>query len=114
MKIVTAVLILLLTLPAFAADPTGKWKAAMQGPDGEMQLTFNFKLDGDKVTGTVEGPMGEMPITEGKMEGDAISFTVETPNFKVVHKGAIQGDEMKLKVDMGERTMEMTAKRVTS
>jgi hypothetical protein len=31
-----------------------------------------------------------------------------------VHKGAIQGDEMKLKVDMGERTMEMTAKRVTS
>jgi hypothetical protein len=82
MKIVTAVLVLFLTLPAFAADPTGKWKAAMQGPDGEMQLTFNFKLDGDKVTGTVEGPMGEMPITEGKMEGDAISFTVETPTSR--------------------------------
>jgi len=114
MKIVTAVLVLLLTLPAFAADPTGKWKASMQGPDGDMQLTFNFKLDGDKVTGTVEGPMGEMPITAGKMEGDAISFNVETPDFKVVHKGTVKGDEMKLKVDMGERQMDMTAKRVTS
>lgn len=103
--------ILLLTLSVFGADVTGKWKAAMQGPDGNMELTFNLKQDGAKLTGTVESPMGEMPVSEGKVEGDAIEFTVATDQFKVVHKGTVSGDEMKLKVDIGERQMEMTAKR---
>jgi hypothetical protein len=35
-------------------------------------------------------------------------------DFKVVHKGKVSGDEMKLKVEMGERTFEMTAKKIAS
>ena len=111
MKLKAAMLILLMTVCAFAADVTGKWKATTQGPNGEMQLTFNLKQDGGTVTGTVESPMGEMAVSEGKIDGDNISFTVATDQFKVVHKGTVSGDEMKLKVDIGDQTMEMTATR---
>lgn len=111
MKLKAVMLALLMTVCALAADVTGKWKATTQGPDGEMQLVFNLKQDSGAVTGTVESPMGEMPVSEGKIDGDNISFTVATDQFKIVHKGTVSGDEMKLKVEIGEQTMEMTAKR---
>jgi hypothetical protein len=62
----------------------------------------------------VEGPMGEMKITEGSVKDDAIAFTVETEQFKAVHKGTFSGDEMKLKVEMGDQSFDMTAKRAGS
>jgi hypothetical protein len=112
MKLRTVISMLLLTVCLSAADVTGKWKATTQGPDGEIQLVFNLHQDGDKVTGNVESPMGELPVSEGKIDRDKITFTVETDQFKVVHKGTVSGDEMKLKVEIGEQTMDMTAKRV--
>ena len=103
-----------MTVCAFAADVTGKWKASIEGPDGQMEVTFNFKQDGAKITGSVLSPMGEMPISEGKLEGEAITFTVATDQFKVVHEGTVSGDEMKLKADIGDHKMEMTAKRAAA
>ena len=112
MKLKAILMTLVMALCAYAADVTGKWKASAQGPDGDMQITFDLKQDGAKVSGTAESPMGPMQISEGKVEGDQITFTVKSDQFEVVHKGTISGDEMKLKVDVGDRTMEMTAKRV--
>jgi hypothetical protein len=110
-----ALLAVVLGAVALAEDVSGAWKASMQGPDGQsMELTFNLKADGAKLTGTVTTPMGEMPISEGKVDGDKIEFTVETDQFKVVHKGTFTGDTMKLTVDMGDQKMEMTAKRSAS
>lgn len=114
MRIGTALMALMLAVSAFAADVTGKWKATTEGPNGQMELTFDLKTDGDKVTGTATGPMGDMPITEGSLKGDQITFTVATDQFKVVHKGKVSGDEMQLKVEIGDRTMDMTAKRAKS
>ena len=107
----TAVAFLLLAVSSFAADISGKWKGAVEGPDGSMDLTFNFKVDGAKVSGTVSSPMGDMDITEGKIEGDALTFTVAHDDFKIVHKGKISGDEIKLKAEIGDHVMEMTLKR---
>jgi hypothetical protein len=116
MRIACAVALLLCCVGlVFAADVNGKWKATAQTPDGqEMPLVFTFKADGEKVTGTVESPMGELPISEGKLTGDAIEFTVEVNDQKIVHKGTVAGDEMKLKVIIGDQTMDMTAKRAAS
>ncbi len=55
---------------------------------------------------------------DGKVEGDAISFTV-TVNFqgeerKVNYKGKITGTELKLSADLGDiGTIEYTAKKVS-
>jgi hypothetical protein len=116
MHLVFGILVLALSLPLWAADDVaGKWKASAPGPDGQtMEIEFNFKVDGGKLTGNAAGPMGEMPISDGKVEDGRITFTVEAGDNKIVHKGTVSGDEMKLKVEFGERTMEMTARRVAS
>lgn len=112
MKLLAVFATLMLAVAAFAADVTGKWKATSEGPNGQMDIVFDLKADGNKLTGTATTPMGEMPISEGTVDGDNITFTVAADQFKVVHKGTVSGDEMKLKVEMGDQTMEMTAKRV--
>ncbi len=104
---------------AVAADVTGKWKAESTGPDGQTRTTnFAFKAEGAKLTGTVSGRQGDTPITDGKINGDEISFSV-VRNFqgqerKIEYKGKIAGDEIKLSVQFGPDMppREMVAKRV--
>jgi hypothetical protein len=90
---------------AMAADVTGKWTATMAGRGGGGEgftITYNFKQDGTKLTGTVEGPMGDpMQIADGKVDGDKLSFTISFeggPNgaMKITNEGTISGDEIKL------------------
>lgn len=82
---------------AFATDISGNWKATADGPNGPMERTFSFKVDGNKVTGeTTSTMMGKSPITDGKVEGDTVSFTI-TGHFgdnemKLSYKGKIAAD----------------------
>ncbi len=114
MRIATAVLLLLLlALPVFAADIDGKWKTTVDGMDGQkMELTYTFKADGTKLTGGVTTPMGEMPITEGKIEGNALQFTVGNEQFSIASKGTLSGDEIKLTSDVMGQTSSSVLKRV--
>lgn len=114
MKLAVVFLGLLMAIAAYAADVTGKWKATIDGPQGQMEVTFDLKSDGHTLTGTSTGPMGESPITDGSVDGDKVTFTVSNGDFKAVHKGKVTGNEMKLTVDVGDQTLEMTAKRVGS
>jgi hypothetical protein len=81
----------------FAADVTGKWTAEMPGRGGNpMTVTMNLKADGDKLTGTVSGRGGDTAISDGKVEGDMVSFAVvheyNGNSMKQVYKGKIEGD----------------------
>jgi hypothetical protein len=102
----------------FAADASGTWKASIETPNGTMENTFTLKVAGDKLTGTITmGQMGEAPISEGKVDGDNVSFAVvrerDGNQFKIAYKGKVAGDEMKLTGEVVgmDRTFEMTAKR---
>jgi len=97
----SAVLLLLLAT-AYAADVTGKWVAEMPGRQGQgtTQTTFDFKVAGSALTGTMTGGQGDpVEITEGKVEGDNISFVVvrmrNDVEMKTVWKGTVAGDEIK-------------------
>ena len=101
------VLLVMATLTAaFAADVTGKWTGQMGGPDGGggMSISFEFKQDGTKLTGTTDGPGGQTQIKDGKVEGNKISFTISVDagggDMKVLHEGTIDGDEIKLNIKM--------------
>jgi hypothetical protein len=90
-----------LTSLLYAADITGKWTG---GSDGGPNWVFNFKSDGSKVTGTMAGSDGtERPIKDGKLEGDNISFSVDSEwqgeAIKLVVKGKVSGNEMQLRID---------------
>lgn len=109
---------LMLAVIGLAADVTGKWKAEFTTPDGQTRTSlFTFKVEGDKLTGTVSSPRGEAPIQEGKVSGDQISFVVVREfggnEVRIKYTGKVSGDELKLTVDFGERSFEMTAKRVS-
>jgi hypothetical protein len=107
---------------AAAADVSGKWTAQVQGRNGQTrEQTFTFKVDGDKLTGTVSGMQGnEIAIQDGKLAGDDISFTV-TMNFqgnevKQSYKGTVAGDEIKFtrSREGSDQKQEFTAKKVKS
>ena len=109
----------MLALTALAADVTGKWTAQVPGRGGQTrEATFNFKADGNTLTGTVSGRMGDTPISDGKIDGDQISFT-QTMEFggnsvKLIYKGTVSGDAIKFTRtrDGGEgQGQEFTAKR---
>ena len=105
-------------LAVSAADVTGKWTAQVPGRGGNMQNnTFVFKADGAKLTGTLEGGRGgPVEITDGKIDGENISFTV-VRNFngneiKLNYKGQVSGSEIKFtrESSMGN-PVEFTAKK---
>jgi|SRR5579862_3656178 hypothetical protein len=109
----------LLAITMLAADITGKWTAQVPGRNGQTrEATFNLKADGGTVTGTVSSPRGDNPISEGKIDGDQISFS-QTMEFngntvKLVYKGTVSGDEIKFTRmrEGGEgQGQEFTAKR---
>jgi hypothetical protein len=109
-------LVLLLAFAVAAADIDGKWKAEFEGPNGNtITSIFSFKVDGSKLTGTVEGRRGPADIQEGKVNGDEISFVVirkfNDQEFKQNYKGKVAGSEIKFTVEMGDRNFEMTAKK---
>jgi hypothetical protein len=111
-----ALLACLLVTSALAANVDGKWTAQVPGRQGNTQeMTFNFKADGDKLTGSVSTPRGEMQIQDGKVDGDNISFsqTFERGgnSMKIMYKGKVSGDTIEFTRGMGEREAKFTAKR---
>src|SRR5262249_10704345 len=102
-----------LCIAAVAADVSGKWRAEFTTPDGTQRVnTFTFKQEGAKLTGTVAGTQDETPIQDGKVTGDDISFTAERPFGKFSYKGKVSGDEIKFKVEFGDNSFDITAKRM--
>jgi hypothetical protein len=130
-------ILLVVAFVAMAADITGKWVAEQPGRNGgpARQTTFDLKADGATLTGTMTGGMGGGPrrggvaavpralaISDGKVDGNNISFTVKVEfngNTMVSkYEGTLSGDELKLKVNRegrnGATTSELTAKRSTT
>jgi len=97
--------LLTFSLVASAADVTGKWTAEVQGRNGMQTQTFTLKQDGPALTGTIAGGRGDQTISEGKVDGDNISF-VTVLNFngneiRVSYKGVLKGDTIEFTVDRG-------------
>jgi hypothetical protein len=91
----------------------GKWKGEMQGPNGSMDLTFNFHVTGDSLTGSVESQMGEIPISHGVVDGKAFSFDVSFNDMTINHQCTFMSDSISMRVPgMQGDTMQIMLKRV--
>ena len=96
---------IVLAIAAFAADISGNWKGTAEGPQGAIERTFTFKVDGTKLTGeTTSQMLGKSTIENGKVEGDTLSFSI-TANFggnemKLTYKGKVTGDTIELTSDI--------------
>jgi len=117
--LLTAAFLLFANL-ALAADVNGKWTAETKGRDGQTRTqTFNFKADGSKLTGSISmGQMGDREISNGKIDGDNISFDVNVEfngnAMTMKYTGTVSGDEIKMKRDSQRGPQEFVAKRATT
>ena len=78
-------------------DVTGTWKGAFDFQGSSVPLTFHLTVAAGAVTGTVEGlPTTPAEIHDGKVDGDTVTFWVNTDyqgdTYKLVYKGKIAAD----------------------
>ena len=63
------------------ASVAGQWNLAFDGPQGSMMVGMTLKQDEKKVTGTLSGPQGEVPLEGEYAEGKlSFSISVDTQN----------------------------------
>ena len=118
MKKVYAIVVglMLLAAPAFAADVDGKWSGTVSTPMGDLPVAYEFKADGTTLTGTTLGiDGGNVPIKDGKVDGNNISFNV-TLDFggmaiDLSYKGVVTPTEIKMTGDFMGMPFEFTVKK---
>ncbi len=82
---------------------------------GSQINTFVLKVEGDKLTGTLSNDMmGSQQITGGKIDGDKVSFSVNSDFGVITYAGTVKGDTLKLTLTAGDGqfTLEISASRV--
>jgi hypothetical protein len=120
----TVGLLLLAAGMAFGADIDGTWTGKMAGPDGGegFPIGFTFKAEGATLTGSMPGmpspdgaPAKPIPIKDGKIDGNNISFSVAFDfggqEMKIDYKGVLSGDTLKISFDMMGTPAEVTLKK---
>ena len=107
-----------MTASAQNKNVAGKWQAEWNAGIGIMTCNYTFKVDGNVLTGNVSAEMNgtesESEITDGKIEGDKITFTWIWDNgVQMVTTGKVTGDEIKFTRQAGTYgTEEAVATRI--
>lgn len=119
MMFVMFVMMLALCVPAFAADVDGKWTGSLTTPGGDIEVSFTFKADGEKLTGTTTGLDGaQVPITDGKIDGNNITFKVTLDfggmPFVLNYKGVVSPTELKVTGEAAGMPFELLLKKAAA
>ena len=85
----------ILALSLSAADVAGVWKGSIETQMGTLGITLTLQA-GPGLAGDFKSDMAEGKIENGKVDGDKISFQVDTSYGKLGFEGTVAGDEMKL------------------
>jgi len=111
--IVALIFVGLVGVAIAAENPAGTWKWTERRGDQDRERTATFKLDGDKLTGTISGrDNAQNPISDASYKDGKISFsyTQEFNGQKVTRKyaGTVAGDAITGKIE-GERDGQKTS-----
>jgi hypothetical protein len=101
----TALVFVFSSVAALAADFNGKWNGQVQGRNGMQTLVFDFHVDGSTLTGKITTPRGDTDISNGKIDGDSITFD-QVLNFNgnsitISYTGKVDGDSIKFTRQFG-------------
>lgn len=91
--LIAALALALSAPPAAAQDLAGEWLFSVDLDAGSGEATFTFEVDGDQITGTYGGILGEQTVT-GTLEGNVARFGFESVDAggAVTFEGVIEGD----------------------
>ncbi|MBI4903262.1 MAG: hypothetical protein HY820_06490 [Acidobacteria bacterium] len=129
-RLFSTIFLTLLSTALFAGPLDGRWsfdsKAEGQKGKGKragktIQTVLDLKAEGETLTGHLSANAGKrartIDLTEGKVNGNQISFTTvqksKNGERKLVWSGVLDGDQLKLtrKREGGKRGQEVVAKR---
>lgn len=106
-------LLVMTCMTVLAADVTGKWVSEATGKGGPQ--TYTLKQDGETLTGTVAGGRGgDVQISNGKVDGDKVSFEVTREyngnSMTTKYSGTVSGNTLTLTVETarGSREIKLT------
>ena len=98
-----------------AGDIAGKWTASIETQFGQQEYTYEFVVNGSQFAGKAKSNLGEAVIKDGKVNGDAVTFTevLKFMDMEVVfeYTGSISADEMKLTRKTGDISEPLVARR---
>jgi hypothetical protein len=108
--------------PKEAVNVAGKWISEFESQIGQLKYTFDFKVEGEKLTGTAKREADgaeavSTEIAEGTVKGEDIVFIenlkIQDLDLRIEYKGKIASkDEIKLTRTVGEfGSAEIVAKR---
>ena len=96
-----------------AANINGQWKGTIKDENGgDIDLTYDFKVDGKKLTGTVEGPIGKLDLEEGAAEGNQLKFQVSFNDLHILHEATVADGKIKITAKLPQGDREYTITRV--
>lgn len=97
-------------------DVTGDWKGAFELHGSSMPLVFHLKSADGQLTGTIEGlPTSPTEIHEGKLDGDTVTFWLNTDyqgqTYKLVYRGKVAAGQIAFTfgTDDGSWSTQLTA-----
>jgi hypothetical protein len=82
----------------------GTWNVTLNSPMGAQTMAMELKSAGAALTGSLQGPMGAMDITEGTVDGDNLTWKVsltQPMEMTLEFTATVDGDEMKGESKMG-------------
>jgi hypothetical protein len=85
----------LFAVSVFAADISGTWNATVQTSAGNGTPTFVLKQNGDQLTGTYTGTLGNAPVT-GTVKGNDVTLQFEVSGTKVTYTGKVDNAGTKM------------------
>src|SRR5438477_9361775 len=104
--LVVITLFLAVSIGAVAADVAGVWTAQVPGRNGIRDTKFTFKVNGDKLTGTMSVEGQDIALADGKVSRDNLSFSASVDRggnqIKYTYTGKIAGDEIQFKREGGQ------------
>ena len=109
--LVSACMVLFCTALISAPKVEGKWKATIETNGGTYSYTVEYKVDGDKLTGTLYSTMGNFELTGGKISGNEFEYTYHASGYTIKHNGKlVEEDKIEIKSsgDLGEREYTLT------
>jgi len=116
-KILTTIVLLsffAVCVAAVIADLNGKWGGVLNAPDGnQYPLAYTFKIDGNKLSGTLEVNGMAVPLDSGMVDGDKVKFSVTVGGNAYPHAGKYYaaGDSVGMDVNFMGTKAHTTLKR---
>ena len=83
---------------AMTTGLNGKWTGNAESPNGSVEISYNFNVDGQTLTGSVQGPQGTVDLMNGTYKDSILAFDIMVGGSRgILHQsGKYYGDSIVL------------------